>query len=84
LMPHPAKPPARYGAMGGRASQRKKARRLFWWKGCGAASVRGSAQFGLFHTVGGLFDQGGDGLGVGDIDSVAARDLNNWRRPVSP
>jgi putative SOS response-associated peptidase YedK len=27
----------------------------------------------LFHTAVGLFDQGGDGIGIGDIDSVAAR-----------
>jgi hypothetical protein len=27
--------------------------------------------------AGGLYDQSGDGLGVRDIDSVAARDLNN-------
>jgi hypothetical protein len=31
----------------------------------------------LSHNAGGLFDQGGDGLAVRDIDSVAARDLNN-------
>src|SRR5258708_32232391 len=31
----------------------------------------------LFHTAGGLFDQGGNGIGVGDIDSMAARHLND-------
>jgi hypothetical protein len=32
---------------------------------------------GLVHTAGGPFDQGGDGIGVGDLDSVAARHVND-------
>src|ERR1017187_6569077 len=31
----------------------------------------------LFSTAGGLFDQGGDGIGIGDIDGVATRHLGN-------
>jgi hypothetical protein len=39
----------------------------------------------LLDAARGLFDQVCDGLGIGDIDSVAARHLNNrCARPVSP
>jgi hypothetical protein len=34
-------------------------------------------QHELFDAARGLFDQVGDGLGIGDIDRVAARHLNN-------
>jgi hypothetical protein len=38
---------------------------------------RRNHQHDLFDAARGLFDQVGDGLGIGDIDSVAARHLNN-------
>ena len=41
-----------------------------------APSVRGS-RAGLFHAAGRLFDQGGDCIGVGDIDGVAAGYLDD-------
>ena len=44
----------------------------------GAASIHGPLPCaGLFQTAGRLFDQGGDGTGVGDIDSVTARHLDD-------
>jgi hypothetical protein len=42
-----------------------------------ARANRRNHQHDLFDAARGLFDHVGDGLGIGDLDSVAARHLNN-------